>query len=141
MYGSSFRIETRSPRALSSRPMLAAVIPFPREEVTPPVTKTYFATDQDLRGFFQCYRNRVPGDKEQHGRGAPLPAVRGVHQLRDVLVDVEVLVVDEDDRDRLRRRIHGEDRAVARLAAREADGPVERGVEHIDSEPVAVGSR
>ena len=36
--------------------MLAAVIPFPREEVTPPVTKTYFATDQDLRGFFECYR-------------------------------------------------------------------------------------
>src|SRR5215212_1382569 len=57
MYGSSFRIETRRPRALSSRPMLAAVIPFPREEVTPPVTKTYFATDQDLRGFFECYRN------------------------------------------------------------------------------------
>jgi hypothetical protein len=36
--------------------MLAAVMPFPSEEVTPPVTKTYFATGQILRGFFQCYR-------------------------------------------------------------------------------------
>jgi hypothetical protein len=29
----------------------------PNEEVTPPVTKTYFATGQVLRGFFECYRN------------------------------------------------------------------------------------
>ncbi len=36
--------------------MLAAVMPLPREEVTPPVTKTYFAMGQVLRGFFQCYR-------------------------------------------------------------------------------------
>jgi len=28
------------------------VMPFPSEEVTPPVTKTYFATGQILRGFF-----------------------------------------------------------------------------------------
>ena len=32
--------------------MLAAVMPLPSEEVTPPVTKTYFATGQILRGFF-----------------------------------------------------------------------------------------
>ena len=31
------------PRALRMRPIEAAVIPFPSEEVTPPVTKTYFA--------------------------------------------------------------------------------------------------
>jgi hypothetical protein len=37
---------------LSRRPMLAAVMPLPREEVTPPVTKTYFATGLILRGFF-----------------------------------------------------------------------------------------
>src|SRR5262245_53797562 len=60
MYGSSLRIETRRPRALNSRPMLAAVMPLPNEEVTPPVTKTYFATGQVLRGFFECYRNRAP---------------------------------------------------------------------------------
>jgi hypothetical protein len=45
-------METRRPRALRSRPMLAAVMPLPSEEVTPPVTKTYFATGQVLRGFF-----------------------------------------------------------------------------------------
>src|ERR1039457_5553289 len=42
MYGSSLSMETEIPRATSKRPMLAAVMPFPREEVTPPVTKTYF---------------------------------------------------------------------------------------------------
>jgi hypothetical protein len=43
---------TEIPRALRSRPMLAAVMPLPRELVTPPVTKTYFDTGQVLRGFF-----------------------------------------------------------------------------------------
>jgi hypothetical protein len=52
MYGSSFRMETWRPRALRRRPMLAAVMPLPSEEVTPPVTKTYFATALVLRGFF-----------------------------------------------------------------------------------------
>src|SRR4051794_23433398 len=51
MYGSSFRTETRRPRALSRRPMLAAVMPFPSEEVTPPVTKTYFAMGRASGGF------------------------------------------------------------------------------------------
>src|SRR5690242_9021626 len=49
--------------------MLAAVIPFPREEVTPPVTKTYFATDQDLRGFFECYRSRPPEARRSGASG------------------------------------------------------------------------
>src|SRR5664280_2934616 len=56
MYGSSLRTETEIPRALSRRPMLAAVMPFPREEVTPPVTKTYFAMASAPPGFFRCYR-------------------------------------------------------------------------------------
>src|SRR6186713_2208346 len=56
MYGSSLRMETFRPRALRMRPTLAAVMPLPREEVTPPVTKTYFAMDQVLRGFFEWYR-------------------------------------------------------------------------------------
>src|SRR5437773_1880382 len=56
MYGSSLRMETRRSRALRIRPMLAAVMPFPSEEVTPPVTKTYFAMGSVLRGFFECYR-------------------------------------------------------------------------------------
>src|SRR5688500_13569749 len=46
MYGSSLRIETCRPRLLSSRPIDAAVMPLPSEEVTPPVTKTYFAIER-----------------------------------------------------------------------------------------------
>src|SRR5690242_5479938 len=71
MYGSSLRIETRRPRALRSRPMLAAVIPFPREEVTPPVTKTYFATEQTSGGFSNAIENRVPGQGRIGRQGSP----------------------------------------------------------------------
>src|SRR5579884_306191 len=50
MYGSSFWIETDNPRALSSRPSEAAVIPFPSELTTPPVKKMNFAMgDATLR--------------------------------------------------------------------------------------------
>src|SRR5919107_4700952 len=56
MYGSSWRMETERPRALRMRPMLAAVIPLPSEEVTPPVTKTYFDMVGASRGFFECCR-------------------------------------------------------------------------------------
>jgi len=35
-------------------------MPFPSEEVTPPVTKTYFAMGLVLRGFFKCYRKGHP---------------------------------------------------------------------------------
>ena len=52
MYGSSLRMETLRPRALSRRPMLAAVMPLPSEEVTPPVTKTYFAMGRGPPGVF-----------------------------------------------------------------------------------------
>ena len=41
---------------MSRRPTLAAVMPLPTEEVTPPVTKMYFGMGRVLRGFFQCYR-------------------------------------------------------------------------------------
>src|SRR5581483_10563369 len=44
MYGSNFCTCTLRPRAFSSRPSDAAVIPLPRDETTPPVTKTNFAT-------------------------------------------------------------------------------------------------
>src|SRR2546423_9029516 len=42
MYGSNFCAWTLRPRAFSSRPSEAAVIPLPSDETTPPVTKTYF---------------------------------------------------------------------------------------------------
>src|SRR3954462_9104200 len=72
MYGSSLRIETRRPRALSSRPMLAAVMPLPSEEVTPPVTKTYFAMGSGPPGFFQCYRKRPLGGKAEQRDARPV---------------------------------------------------------------------
>src|ERR1700694_3467481 len=42
MYGSSFKMRTEIPRALSSRPIDATVIPLPTDETTPPETKMYF---------------------------------------------------------------------------------------------------
>src|ERR671935_1360573 len=42
MYGSNFWTWTLRPRAFSRRPSDAAVMPLPRDETTPPVTKTYF---------------------------------------------------------------------------------------------------
>src|SRR6478735_5708859 len=44
MYGSSFCMVTRRPRALSNRPSEEAVRPFPRALATPPVTKMCFVT-------------------------------------------------------------------------------------------------
>src|SRR3954449_10131987 len=52
-------METERPRLLSRRPTLAAVMPFPSEEVTPPVTKTYFAIALSPPGFFECYSSDV----------------------------------------------------------------------------------
>src|SRR5689334_8681231 len=43
------------------RPSDAAVMPLPREEVTPPVTKTNFGTGGDLRGFSNVSPRRPPG--------------------------------------------------------------------------------
>src|SRR5215813_9256525 len=42
MYGSNFWTWTLRPRAFRRRPSEAAVMPLPRDETTPPVTKTYF---------------------------------------------------------------------------------------------------
>ncbi len=41
IYGSIFNMPTFLPECLSKVPTLAAVIPFPRELKTPPVTKMY----------------------------------------------------------------------------------------------------
>src|SRR3954467_600045 len=88
MYGSSLRMETERPRALRIRPMLAAVMPFPSEEVTPPVTKTYFdigraPTPREKKnpskgvgprgGFFKCSQNRPSGKRGSAGE-APAAA-------------------------------------------------------------------
>src|SRR5579859_4601718 len=54
-YGSSFWRETVRWRAFKMLPIEAAVMPFPSEETTPPVTKTYFDI-QTSRWFYPCYR-------------------------------------------------------------------------------------
>src|ERR1035437_6733931 len=75
MYGSSLRTETARPRALRRRPTLAAVMPFPSEDVTPPVTKTYFAMWLTLlRGFFQFYgRRRFLANRTWRGASVDRP--------------------------------------------------------------------
>src|SRR5450759_1058877 len=70
-------METARPRALRIRPMLAAVMPLPREEVTPPVTKTYFAMDRILRGFFRCYRKMAFGATTTAAASGPRQPRRG----------------------------------------------------------------
>src|SRR4029079_6400284 len=62
------------PRALSSRPMLAAVMPFPREEVTPPVTKTYFATVRSSGGFSNAIE--VDPRRQPDSAGSPTSIAR-----------------------------------------------------------------
>src|SRR5206468_1515821 len=95
MYGSSLRIETWRPRALRSRPMLAAVMPLPREEVTPPVTKTYFAMGRVLRGVFRM----VPEWPNLGKTGGRLTRLEPADEWTNKLKRVEC--------------IHGESRFVA----------------------------
>src|SRR5438128_8441548 len=57
-YGSNFWRVTLSPRLSSRQPRLAAAIPFPREETTPPVTKIYLA--MCYRHFFEQTRHCLP---------------------------------------------------------------------------------
>src|SRR5688500_8112969 len=79
MYGSSLMIETDSPRLLSSRPMLAAVMPLPSEEVTPPVTKTYFAIVPGPRvvAGARHFRERASTDANATlGKSSYHPAIR-----------------------------------------------------------------
>src|SRR4029079_17337702 len=82
MYGSSLRMETERPRLLSGRPMLAAVMPLPSDDVTPPVTKTYFATGLVLRGFFRCYRNGAVGANAGRPPDRPRCGAQATHPGR-----------------------------------------------------------
>jgi hypothetical protein len=53
-------METLRPRLLRRRPMDAAVMPLPNDDVTPPVTKTYFATDHCSNwGFSDATESRA----------------------------------------------------------------------------------
>ena len=53
-YGSSFWTFTRRPRCFSRRPREAAVMPLPRPETTPPVTKMYFTAMLIPPSKFRC---------------------------------------------------------------------------------------
>src|SRR5205085_1366900 len=77
MYGSSFWRVIRRPRDLNSRPREAVVIPFPRLEATPPVTKMNFLCS--LTSGFDGSRGEEPaGANAPAGNpGAPDFSVRG----------------------------------------------------------------
>src|SRR5262245_59756218 len=57
-------METERPRDLRIRPMLAAVIPLPSEEVTPPVTKTYFDIGRAPPGVFRMLPKMAPAGND-----------------------------------------------------------------------------
>src|SRR6202022_1179043 len=56
MYGASLRLVTRMPREARIAARDAAAMPFPREETTPPVTKTNLVME-DKSWKFLFYRN------------------------------------------------------------------------------------
>jgi hypothetical protein len=57
----------------------------PSEEVTPPVTKTYFAMGLVLRGFFECYRKTPGGANRGPGGAARGRAVRAGRRDRGLV--------------------------------------------------------
>src|SRR4029453_4062735 len=82
-YGSNFWTWTFRPRALRSRPSDAAVIPFPSDETTPPVTNTYFGGDGLMRpvpqgaGAHPALHSPAEGlDPGDDSRTASLPAAQ-----------------------------------------------------------------
>src|ERR1700722_9556443 len=71
-YGSNFWRVTLRPRLSSRQPMLAAAMPFPSEETTPPVTKMYLAILIGHHQFLEQPRN-------------PFPIFRRIHAQRFIL--------------------------------------------------------
>src|SRR5438309_5041855 len=66
MYGSSFWRVVRRPRDLKRRPREAVVMPLPRPEATPPVTKMYFGCVVTSGG----HANRAPSRLPEFGRNS-----------------------------------------------------------------------
>src|SRR3990170_6485033 len=97
MYGSSFWLTTRRPRARNSRPREAAVMPFPRLLTTPPVTKTYLVMSLGIRTVAAGCRSRGfprSGESEQLRRvslalDAVLDAAQHAGQLGQPLVTLD----------------------------------------------------
>jgi hypothetical protein len=57
MYGSSFWMMTEKPRATRSFAREEEMIPFPSEDVTPPVTKMNLVFDMGENGLFWFRQN------------------------------------------------------------------------------------
>src|SRR5258708_28092244 len=69
-YGSNFIRLTLSPRLSSRQPMDAAARPLPREDTTPPVTKTYFADMRSSPLLFDWILGiQIPGSKVAYASG------------------------------------------------------------------------
>src|SRR3954469_23647175 len=73
MYGSSLMLVTRMLRDSRIAAREAAAMPFPREETTPPVTKTYFAIYLGRVGMEQFTRKlkAQPGTRPRFSRARP----------------------------------------------------------------------
>ena len=91
-YGSIFCIITEYPRAFSRCPKDAAVIPLPRDETTPPVTKMYFVMDRHafpgrvrvgMRACRRSGRGRTVRTKGRSLKAGEMPASRRAAPLLD----------------------------------------------------------
>src|SRR6266571_4363135 len=98
----------RSPRDFRSRPMEAAVMPLPRPDATPPVTKTYFARSltTGLDGIRKARMEHAFGSRVRHGGGfvrhGQAPETVEPTQRRHGIDDPR-------QRDGLRERVHDQD--------------------------------
>src|SRR5262245_30884477 len=83
-YGSNFWTCTLRPRALSSRPSDAAVMPLPSDDTTPPVTKMNFVSGALTSGPSDLADVRIP--RNPHGlqpyQSAPTPFIHRPPMLR-----------------------------------------------------------
>src|SRR6476659_7624654 len=70
MYGSSLRLVTRTPREVRIAARDAAAMPFPREETTPPVTKTNLVMGDKFRKL-PFYLNRWSRTNDARLPGKP----------------------------------------------------------------------
>src|SRR6266545_1450007 len=93
-YGSIFSDATERPRAARMLPSDAAVMPLPREEVTPPVTKTNF----DIRG--SCGRRARYLDRRlrDRARGIAVETERAEARVGELGALGAVVLDDRDQR-------------------------------------------
>src|SRR5947208_9073306 len=89
MYGSSLMLVTRMPRDSRIAAREAAAMPFPREETTPPVTKTYFVIYPRRVGMeeFTCKLRPSQMSRRRDARAAT-PSRRAGKARLDILEDL-----------------------------------------------------